>query len=440
MTADQIWQAVLSELQLQMTKATFDTWVKNTSVLNYTGDVLVIGTQDASSKEWLENRLLPTVERTLVGIVGRPVEVNFVVKQEREPRPEISGPFETPVEGLVPAADSPPTAERRLELGLQPVYLSARSAITQPDKGIFVTMYSLLKWLPLLGHQRWGLVQVLRGLCTHLPYQPNGTKQLQTTWQELGEVIGVDPDTIGRWLKHEPIPGDKLWRRLVAGSEAEPNYLRLFIPRLRYVSKRVGGTTKRVGFLLEILMEDPLTPADERRLQALPNASVNPQDVVLQSTANPQSVGLLSGANLQNMGSQSDANPQNPGLHPGANPQSVGSQSHKPTNCGYNVNELTRYIENKVNTRLTGRRQIRRELKPVVAMTEDILGDYHSTAMLYKVLLTLYPDHLRLFTEAVGEAVAIGQEDLEANLGAVFVATLKELAAGTGVELGLGGA
>jgi hypothetical protein len=42
-----------------------------------------------------------------------------------------------------------------------------------------------------------------------------------------------------------------------------------------------------------------------------------------------------------------------------------------------------------------------------------------------------------LFTQAVEEAVAIGQGDPEANLGAVFVATLKELAEETGVELGL---
>ena len=47
---------------------------------------------------------------------------------------------------------------------------------------------------------------------------------------------------------------------------------------------------------------------------------------------------------------------------------------------------------------------------------------------------------MELFIEAVGEMVAVGQDDPEANLGAVFVATLKELAAEAGVDLGLGGA
>ena len=76
-----IWQAVLGELQLQMTKATFDTWVRNTRLVSCQDDVFVIGAQNEFARDWLENRLLTTVERTLVGIVGHPVEVRFVVTQ-----------------------------------------------------------------------------------------------------------------------------------------------------------------------------------------------------------------------------------------------------------------------------------------------------------------------------------------------------------------------
>ena len=76
-----IWQAALGELQLQMTKATFDTWVRNTRLVSCQDDVFVIGAQNEFARDWLENRLLTTVERTLVGIVGHPVEVRFVVTQ-----------------------------------------------------------------------------------------------------------------------------------------------------------------------------------------------------------------------------------------------------------------------------------------------------------------------------------------------------------------------
>jgi len=40
-----------------------------------------IGAQNESARDWLENRLLTTVKRTLMGIVGHPVEVRFVVTQ-----------------------------------------------------------------------------------------------------------------------------------------------------------------------------------------------------------------------------------------------------------------------------------------------------------------------------------------------------------------------
>ena len=79
MRADPIWQAALGELQLQMTKATFDTWVKNTHVVSYEDGTFVIGVHNAFTKDWLENRLLTTIKRTLVGIVGHSVEVKFTV-------------------------------------------------------------------------------------------------------------------------------------------------------------------------------------------------------------------------------------------------------------------------------------------------------------------------------------------------------------------------
>jgi hypothetical protein len=78
--AGRIWQAALGELHLQMTKATFDTWVRNTRLVSCQDGVFVIGAPNEFTKDWLENRLRTTIERTLVGIMGEPVEVQFVVK------------------------------------------------------------------------------------------------------------------------------------------------------------------------------------------------------------------------------------------------------------------------------------------------------------------------------------------------------------------------
>ncbi len=79
MNANQIWQAALGELQLQMTRPTFDTWLKNTRAISYEDGTIIIGVHNAYAKDWLENRLMPIVKRTLVGIVDRTVEVKFAV-------------------------------------------------------------------------------------------------------------------------------------------------------------------------------------------------------------------------------------------------------------------------------------------------------------------------------------------------------------------------
>jgi chromosomal replication initiator protein len=79
MNADQIWQAALGELQLQMTRPTFDTWLKNTRAISYEDGTLIIGVHNAYAKDWLENRLMSIIKRTLVGIVGRTVEARFIL-------------------------------------------------------------------------------------------------------------------------------------------------------------------------------------------------------------------------------------------------------------------------------------------------------------------------------------------------------------------------
>lgn len=79
MNADQVWQAALGQLQMQMTQATFDTWVKDTRIVSQNEDKLIIGTKSAFAKDWLENRLFSTISRTVTSVIGRPVNIQFTV-------------------------------------------------------------------------------------------------------------------------------------------------------------------------------------------------------------------------------------------------------------------------------------------------------------------------------------------------------------------------
>ncbi|HEY46525.1 MAG: chromosomal replication initiator DnaA [Anaerolineae bacterium SM23_ 63] len=82
MNSEQLWQAALGQLQMEMPRAAFDTWVRDTELLTYEDGAFVIGVRNAYARDWLEDRLLSTVKQVLTGILGRTVEVRFVVWHE----------------------------------------------------------------------------------------------------------------------------------------------------------------------------------------------------------------------------------------------------------------------------------------------------------------------------------------------------------------------
>ena len=84
MKADQAWQATLGQLQMEMPKAAFDTWVRDAEYISYEDGSFIIGVENAYARDWLQNRLSSTVARSLAGMMNRTVEVNFVVWQPVE--------------------------------------------------------------------------------------------------------------------------------------------------------------------------------------------------------------------------------------------------------------------------------------------------------------------------------------------------------------------
>jgi chromosomal replication initiator protein len=79
MNVEQAWQSVLGQLQMEMPRASFDTWVRDTKPISYQDGTLTIGVRNAYARDWLESRLASTVSRLLVGIMNASVAVNFIV-------------------------------------------------------------------------------------------------------------------------------------------------------------------------------------------------------------------------------------------------------------------------------------------------------------------------------------------------------------------------
>jgi chromosomal replication initiator protein len=75
-----IWEAALGELQLQVNKPNFDTWLKDTTGISYKEGVFVVGVPNVFIGEWLRSRLHSLIKRTLTSIISQPVEVQFTVR------------------------------------------------------------------------------------------------------------------------------------------------------------------------------------------------------------------------------------------------------------------------------------------------------------------------------------------------------------------------
>jgi chromosomal replication initiator protein len=88
MKAEQAWHATIGQLQMEMPKAAFDTWVRDAEFISYEDGSFIVGVANAYARDWLENRLASTARRILSGIMNRTVEVSFIVWQNINENPE----------------------------------------------------------------------------------------------------------------------------------------------------------------------------------------------------------------------------------------------------------------------------------------------------------------------------------------------------------------
>jgi chromosomal replication initiator protein len=79
MSPEAAWKATLGELEMQMTKATFNTWLKDSRLVACNGDEYVIAVRNDYARDWLEHRLKDTIARTLASMAGGDVSLKFSV-------------------------------------------------------------------------------------------------------------------------------------------------------------------------------------------------------------------------------------------------------------------------------------------------------------------------------------------------------------------------
>ena len=76
---EKVWAQVLEEIQLATTKATYQTWFPQTTLLSLKDGQAVIGVPNQATREWLSGRLATIVQRALESVIDHPVKPTFEV-------------------------------------------------------------------------------------------------------------------------------------------------------------------------------------------------------------------------------------------------------------------------------------------------------------------------------------------------------------------------
>ena len=80
----EIWKAVLGELQLQLPRPTFETWLKHTDGVSYDEHQFVVEAPTPFAVAWLERRMYDAIQKTVEKVTDRPLDVVFRVRQGHE--------------------------------------------------------------------------------------------------------------------------------------------------------------------------------------------------------------------------------------------------------------------------------------------------------------------------------------------------------------------
>ncbi len=139
-----VWEKTLDELQLQMTKATFDAWLRGSICSDYddSSHTLIVNVKNQYAVEWLQDRLYPVIERTLQRITGNGTHPRFIVAEEL-PRQSIK-PQQESAGSEWQAPDFDPANTKKVA-GWFPI----------PE-------YACHFWAPLLGRTAWRVWEVIR--------------------------------------------------------------------------------------------------------------------------------------------------------------------------------------------------------------------------------------------------------------------------------------
>jgi chromosomal replication initiator protein len=80
-SVESLWEQVLERLQLQLSRPTFETWIKTASAKSLENGCLVIQTPNPFARNWLQKYYLKTIAEAVEELLGYTVEIQIEIHQ-----------------------------------------------------------------------------------------------------------------------------------------------------------------------------------------------------------------------------------------------------------------------------------------------------------------------------------------------------------------------
>jgi len=262
MDAEQAWQSALGQLQTEMPKGSFDTWVRDTRVISYANGKFVIGVRNSYTRDWLDSRLSSTANRLLMGMMNQSVDVEFVITET-----------ETESDDLVGSQDDLP--DKNDELSVEAHYDLAYDEIVIPEHVTVVPRY-FLRHLRLIGPDLGWLYLGFRQAAFNAGAR-SGKKSERFSGTSIAAMSGIAVSTF--WNK---IREARTWEQLqglVSTSVGTPEW------------NLDSPTPRRLPRRYVVAMTLPLTAPDTRSLRTWLLANLErlggPENVITAAVETP---------------------------------------------------------------------------------------------------------------------------------------------------------
>ena len=83
-SSDQLWQSVLNEIELSLSKANFATWFKNTFISSQEEGKIIIGVPSGFVRSWMENKFHKEITSTLENVLNKKItEVVYKIETRK---------------------------------------------------------------------------------------------------------------------------------------------------------------------------------------------------------------------------------------------------------------------------------------------------------------------------------------------------------------------